>query len=219
MNFTALFFALAAALPAHSAPIPPREQVYNNTRLPGGAGYDKQILQLRGNQEDFDNGVYFLRIDVAQRKLTNYRLPAVTFTNYCGHYRASGGSIGDYKPKSIYRTLKVFDEANGNRLETLYWFGRAGQDYNETPVVYTMNEFHPRGTQLSIASDSHLMAILIQRCRHVRPYPWVRMQWQTAHSCRWKPEIWHKPNLWRDEYAAPLNVMDTKTVVLHCVNM
>ena len=215
----ALILCLSLSATAYAAPIPPREQVATNPGLRGSSGFDKQIVQLHANQEDFDNGVYFLRIDVRQRKLTNYRLPRATFTNYCGHFRTRGGSIGDYKPKSIYRTIKVFDEVNGNFPIPLYWFSQPGQDHNETPVVYSMEEFHPRGTRLEIPSDSRLMSYILHRCRNTRPYPWVRMQWRTMHSCRWKPEIWHKPSIWRDEYVSSLQVMQTKTVVLHCVNL
>ena len=213
-----LFLALLTTAPACAAPVPPSEQVFSNSRLPGGAGFDKQIIQLHANQEDFDNGVYFLRIDVRQRKLTNYRLPRVTHTNYCGHHRASGGAIGDYKPKSILRTVKILHEPSGTQT-AVQWFGRYGQDYNETPVVHTLPEFHPRGTQIAINSDSGLMSMILQKCRSQRPYPFVQMNWQGSHACRWKPEIWHKPSLWADEYAAPLGARITQNVVLHCVNM
>lgn len=219
MKFIVTLIFLAASTASLAAPIPPRERVSTSPGLRGSNGFDKQILQLHANQEDFDNGVYYLRIDVAQRKLTNYRLPRATFTNYCGHFRASGGSVGDYKPKSIYRNIKIFDEANDNFLLPLYSFSQPGQDHNDTPVVYSMSEFHPRGTQLSIPSDSRLMNLIIRKCRNMRPYPWLRMHWSTTHSCRWKPEIWHKPGPWRDEYVSPLEVMVAKSVVLHCVNM
>jgi hypothetical protein len=214
------FIFLLLALPLSNAlatPVPPSEVVYSNPRIPGSTGYDKQILQLHAEQEDFDNGTFFIRVDMRQGKVTNFRLPRATFTNYCGQYRSSGGSIGDYKPKSIYRTLKVLVEPR-NIEWSVYHFGRSGQDYNETPVVHTFAEFHPRGTQINIPADSDLMAMILRKCRNQRPYPFVQMIWQTSHLCRWKPEIWHKPNLWEDEYRFPFAARITKNVVLHCVN-
>jgi hypothetical protein len=216
--FAALFVLFSAATSAFAAPIAPAEQVYNITRLPGGTGFDKQIVQLHANSEDFDSGMYFLRIDVRQRKLTNYRLPRATYTNYCGHYRRSGGSIGDYKPKNIYRTLKILHEPTGMEM-AIFHFGRHGQDYNETPVVQPIAEFHPRGTRIDIPSDSGLMSMILQKCRSMRPVPQVVLTWQTAHSCRWKPEIWHKPSSWADEYRPSLAARVRLNVVLHCVNL
>lgn len=217
MQIVALLLALSST--AIAAPIPAREQVASPARLPGGTGFDKRALAVHGTTENFNNGVYYLRIDVAQRKLTNYRLPSATFTNYCGYHRVSGGRIGDYKPKSISRSILVHEQVDAPLL-TLWQHGRGGEDYNETPLAHTFPEFHPRGTRLEIPSDSRLMNFILHRCRNTRPYPWVRITWRTDHSCRWKPELWHKPELWRDEYEVryPSTLMITKTLVLHCVN-
>jgi|GEM_PF-3328402 len=209
---------LTASGVASADPIPARERVYSNSRLPGGTGFDKQIVHLHGVQADFDNGVYFLRIDVHQKKLTNYRLPSVTFTNYCGHFRTNGGSIGDYKPKSISRLMTVRNETTDTQLP-LWNLGNPGQDYNQTPIESRIGEFHPRGTRIDIPTDSPLMRLLLQKCKYMRPYPYARITWETTHSCRWKPEIWHKPNLWKDEYLVPItSTMISKSVFLHCVN-
>jgi len=214
LAFIGVFMSLFSA---HARPISPVESVYRSTSLRGGIGFDKQIIQLFGTEEEF-TGVYFLRIDVRQRKLTNYRLPRATFTNYCGHYRESGGSIGDFKPKSIYRTIRILHEASGWE-DVVFAFGQSGRDYNENPVQLNFNEFHPRGTKISLDPKSEVMTMLIDKCRNMRPVPHFQMTWQTAHSCRWKPEIWHKPAPWSEEYVTPIRTRLTRNVHLQCVNL
>lgn len=196
---------------AFAGPIPGYERVNRKPRMPG---QDSAGIQIHGNQEDFDNGVYYFRIDVRAKRLVNYRLPSVTFSNYCGHHRSPGGSVGDYKPKSILNSISIMFNDVNDRVP--FWSaGSIGQDYNETPVNSRIGEFHPRGTRIDIPSDSRLMTYLLYRCAKEQ---WVRIYYKTTNSCRWKPEIWHKPEIWKAEYEFPLLVTVGKTVWLHCVN-
>lgn len=205
---------LVCSQSSFAAPVPPVEEIFR-WRLTGGQGFDQEIVRVHGDSEEFESGFFYLRFDVRHQRLLDYRLPRFSVTQYCGYHRLNGGSVGDYKPKSVLSSIFMVS-ASGSRL-ILWGAGTFGQDYNDTPIVNTY-DLSRRGSRIDLRESPEQLRMLENLCRSGARQPKIRLQWGGFTRCRWKPEDWHKPVQFHIEYTPPLNAVIEKDVVVRCEN-
>ncbi len=171
-----------------------------------GRGTDEATVLIGIDPLGSDRARFNVTYNYVSRQATTVRLPPIRMTRTCGLRRASGGSLGDYKPKNINDILWVGSSGTGSIIFRNYEYGR---DTNEVPTVryYTV----ANGNQLSESAKQYLTGLCFRGASN------VSLTWTGHGDCRWKPENWFKPGDFPFEYRGPMAKVSF-SVPLTCTN-
>lgn len=208
------FLATALLLPfAHAAladPIPASRAAFA-LRLPGGTGQDMERVRVLADEAELRNGTYFFRFSMSRRSLLAYNLPHLEVMQKCEFHRASGGRVGDYKPKGFQPTIMI---NTGWNAGFLFQHGAWGDDYNDNPVEKRFQ--FARGPTRIVLNDTSRRAFELFCAAKGPGTHEMMISWSLSGRCRWKPENWHKPENFPFEYTPELEARIVRMITTHC---
>lgn len=191
---------------------PPHKQTFRQ-QVPGGTGMDFTTIQVFASSDQFYRGDYFIRFNVSGQLIVEAKIPVFRVVQECEFHRASGGSVGDYKPKNIITAVQV---GYYKDFQNDIWFeDHWGEDHNDNPVV---KDHDFRGLNLAGAGGTIAKREMTEECiRSIVPggHHDIAIRWSTSGYCRWKPENWNKPANFPLEYHQGNNSTETR-IRLYC---